>query len=71
LNANDEKNPSRAFGDVAAVAATGFLSGWSAVGTTAGVTMAVALGGGAFGAVFPHERRDRRSLLRQADKPRR
>lgn len=40
---------------VAAVAATGFLCGWSALGMTGGVVLAVALGSGVAVPVFRSE----------------
>ena len=40
---------------LAAVAATGFLSGWSALGVTGGIVLAIALTSGAAVAVFRGE----------------
>lgn len=56
---------------VAAVIGAGFLSGWSSQGMATGITLAAALGGAAYAAVFHGgDRWSCHALPRRADKPR-
>ena len=56
---------------LAAVAATGFLSGWSALGVTAGIVLAIALTSGAAVAVFRGEQHACITVLRRGSRNRR